>query len=93
MTIISWSLSISSGVAQSDEPPRLRAGTLSGSLRVDGVLDEPAWRTAEVIEQFAQAVLGVATKASIMLHGHITRTGDPASIAEELTAAYLGATH
>ena len=46
-----------------------------------------------IVEQFAQAVLGVATKASIMLHGRITRTGDPASIADELTAAYLGATH
>ncbi len=46
-----------------------------------------------IVEQFAQAVLGVATRASIMLHGRITRTGDPASIAEELTDAYLGATH
>jgi branched-chain amino acid transport system ATP-binding protein len=44
-----------------------------------------------IVEQFAQAVLGIATKASIMLHGRITRTGDPASIAEELAAAYLGA--
>ena len=46
-----------------------------------------------IVEQFAQAVLGIATKASIMLHGRITRTGDPAEIAEELTAAYLGASH
>ena len=46
-----------------------------------------------IVEQFAQAVLGVATKASIMLHGRITRTGAPAEIAEELTAAYLGASH
>jgi branched-chain amino acid transport system ATP-binding protein len=44
-----------------------------------------------IVEQFAQAVLGVATVASIMLHGRITRTGPPAEIAEELTAAYLGA--
>lgn len=43
-----------------------------------------------VVEQFAQAVLGVATVASIMLHGRITRTGKPAGIAEELTEAYLG---
>ncbi len=46
-----------------------------------------------IVEQFAQAVLGIATKASIMLHGRITRTGDPAEIAEELAEAYLGATH
>ena len=46
-----------------------------------------------IVEQFAQAVLGVANIASIMLHGRITRTGAPAAIAEELTAAYLGAAH
>ena len=46
-----------------------------------------------IVEQFAQAVLGVATIASIMLHGRITRTGPPTEIAEELTAAYLGASH
>jgi branched-chain amino acid transport system ATP-binding protein len=45
-----------------------------------------------VVEQFAQAVLGVADIASIMLHGRITRTGPPAEIAEELADAYLGAT-
>ena len=44
-----------------------------------------------IVEQFAQAVLGVASTASIMLHGRIVRTGPPAEIAEELTAAYLGA--
>jgi branched-chain amino acid transport system ATP-binding protein len=45
-----------------------------------------------LVEQFAQAVLGVADIASIMLHGRITRTGPPAEIAEELADAYLGAT-
>jgi branched-chain amino acid transport system ATP-binding protein len=45
-----------------------------------------------VVEQFAQAVLGVADIASIMLHGRITRTGPPAEIAEELADAYLGNT-
>ena|SRR5579864_5048256 len=43
-----------------------------------------------IVEQFAQAILGVSTVASIMLHGRITRTGLPADIAEELAAAYLG---
>jgi branched-chain amino acid transport system ATP-binding protein len=43
-----------------------------------------------IVEQFAQAVLGVSTVASIMLHGRITRTGPPREIAEELAAAYLG---
>jgi branched-chain amino acid transport system ATP-binding protein len=44
-----------------------------------------------IVEQFAQSVLGVAQVASIMLHGKIVRTGAPTEIAEELTAAYLGA--
>jgi branched-chain amino acid transport system ATP-binding protein len=44
-----------------------------------------------IVEQFAQAILGVSTTASIMLHGRIVRTGPPAEIAEELAAAYLGA--
>ena len=43
-----------------------------------------------IVEQFAQAVLGVANKASIMLHGRIVQTGPPAEIAEQLAAAYLG---
>ena len=38
-----------------------------------------------------QAILGVSTLASIMLHGRITRTGSPEEIAGELSAAYLGA--
>jgi branched-chain amino acid transport system ATP-binding protein len=44
-----------------------------------------------IVEQFAQAILGVSTVASIMLHGRITRTGPPAEVADELSAAYLGA--
>jgi branched-chain amino acid transport system ATP-binding protein len=43
-----------------------------------------------VVEQFAQAVLGVADVASIMLHGRIARTGSPTDVAEELAEAYLG---
>ncbi len=43
-----------------------------------------------IIEQFAQAVLGVADSAHIMLHGRIDRSGPPKEIAEILAAAYLG---
>jgi branched-chain amino acid transport system ATP-binding protein len=43
-----------------------------------------------IVEQFAQAVLGVSTIASIMLHGRIAYTGAPQQIAEDLAAAYLG---
>ena len=45
-----------------------------------------------IVEQFAQTVLGVADTAAIMLHGRVTKIGQPAEIAEELTAAYLGMT-
>ena len=43
-----------------------------------------------VAEQFAQAVLPIAQHAAIMLHGQIVRVGDPASIEQELSSAYLG---
>jgi branched-chain amino acid transport system ATP-binding protein len=43
-----------------------------------------------VVEQFAQAVLGVATRAGIMLHGGIDRIGSPAELAAEAASAYLG---
>ncbi len=46
-----------------------------------------------VVEQFAQAVLGVATRAAIMLHGQVERSGDPVEIAAHAAAAYLGETH
>jgi branched-chain amino acid transport system ATP-binding protein len=43
-----------------------------------------------VVEQFARAVLGVADRAAIMVHGTIKTVGAPAALAEELQVAYLG---
>jgi branched-chain amino acid transport system ATP-binding protein len=43
-----------------------------------------------VVEQFAQAVLGIADRAAIMVNGEVTRTGSPAELASELSSAYLG---
>jgi branched-chain amino acid transport system ATP-binding protein len=43
-----------------------------------------------VVEQFARTVLGVADYAALMLHGRVTAIGQPADIAPELEAAYLG---
>jgi branched-chain amino acid transport system ATP-binding protein len=45
-----------------------------------------------IVEQFAHEVLGVATSASIMLHGHIERTGSPTEVNAALASAYLGGT-
>lgn len=44
-----------------------------------------------VVEQFARTVLGIADQAAIMLHGRVTRVGQPAELEEELSTAYLGA--
>jgi branched-chain amino acid transport system ATP-binding protein len=46
-----------------------------------------------VVEQFARTVLGVADFAAIMLHGRVTSVGQPADLEDELSAAYLGASH
>ena len=46
-----------------------------------------------VVEQFARTVLGVADYAAIMLHGRVTSVGQPADLEDELSAAYLGASH
>jgi branched-chain amino acid transport system ATP-binding protein len=43
-----------------------------------------------VVEQFAQAVLGVADQAAVMLHGRVTLSGRPDELRDELHAAYLG---
>jgi branched-chain amino acid transport system ATP-binding protein len=43
-----------------------------------------------IVEQFARTVLGVADYAAIMTHGRISAVGEPADIADELEAAYLG---
>ena len=40
--------------AQEPEPPRLRAGVLTGALAIDGVLDEAAWQSAPVLDTFTQ---------------------------------------
>ena len=44
-----------------------------------------------VVEQSARTVLGVADYAAVMVNGRITAVGQPADLADELSAAYLGA--
>jgi branched-chain amino acid transport system ATP-binding protein len=43
-----------------------------------------------VVEQFAQAVLGIADRAAIMVNGEITHMGTPDELRSELSRAYLG---
>jgi branched-chain amino acid transport system ATP-binding protein len=57
---------------------------LVAQLAADGV-------SILVVEQFARAVLGVADRAAIVLHGRVVTVGTPADIEAELTTAYLGA--
>ena len=44
-----------------------------------------------VVEQFAKTALAIADVAAIMVHGVITRAGHPSELADEVSAAYLGA--
>ncbi len=44
-----------------------------------------------VVEQFAQAVLGVADLAAVLASGRISALGPPAEIEAQLSTAYLGA--
>jgi len=45
-----------------------------------------------LVEQFARVALPIAHYAAIMAQGRIVRVGEPADIADELSAAYLGGT-
>jgi branched-chain amino acid transport system ATP-binding protein len=45
-----------------------------------------------LVEQFAQTALAVADYAAVMAHGQIIHVGEPHDIADEISAAYLGAT-
>jgi hypothetical protein len=42
-------------MAQSSDPPRLRAAPLTESITVDGLLTEPSWATADRADRFLQA--------------------------------------
>ena len=43
-----------------------------------------------VVEQFARTALAIADYAAIMVHGRITRVGQPQDVTDEVSAAYLG---
>ena len=55
-----------------------------GQLAADGI-------AILLVEQFATAAMKVADYAVIMRHGRISAVGEPGDVAEDLTAAYLGA--
>jgi branched-chain amino acid transport system ATP-binding protein len=57
---------------------------LVGQLAAEGI-------SILVVEQFARTALAIADYAAIMLHGRITRVGQPQDITDEVSAAYLGA--
>jgi branched-chain amino acid transport system ATP-binding protein len=43
-----------------------------------------------VVEQFARTVLGVATRAGILINGKIISEGSPNELEDQLSDAYLG---
>jgi ABC-type branched-subunit amino acid transport system ATPase component len=83
--------------ALSSDPAMLLLDELSMGLapRIVAELYEQVGALAEsglsilVVEQFAHEVLGVATRAAVMLHGTIAATGAPEVIAGQLASAYL----
>jgi len=54
-----------------------------GSLAAEGI-------SILVAEQFARAVLPIATSAALMLQGRVVKTDDPHDIENELSTSYLG---
>ena len=68
--LILWAALLAAGVsAQEAERPRLQAGTLSGELKLDGVLDEPAWAAAPAIDGLTMVeprAGGVPTAATVV---------------------------
>jgi branched-chain amino acid transport system ATP-binding protein len=56
---------------------------LVGQLAAEGI-------SILVVEQFARTALAIADYAAIMVHGRITRVGQPEDVTDEVSAAYLG---
>ena len=56
---------------------------LVGQLAAEGI-------SILVVEQFARTALAIADYAAIMVHGRITRVGQPQDVTDEVSAAYLG---
>jgi branched-chain amino acid transport system ATP-binding protein len=56
---------------------------LVGQLAAEGI-------SILVVEQFARTALAIADYAAIMVHGEITRVGQPQDVTDEVSAAYLG---
>ena len=57
---------------------------LVGQLKQEGM-------SIVVVEQFARTALAISDYAAIMVHGRITRVGQPQDITDEVSEAYLGA--
>jgi branched-chain amino acid transport system ATP-binding protein len=56
---------------------------LVGQLAAEGI-------SILVVEQFARTALAIADYAALMVHGRITRVGQPEDVTDEVSAAYLG---
>ena len=64
LNLISMVLCAEAVLAQESVGRVLRAGSLTGQIVVDGALDEPAWRDAEVAGEFTQADPNEGARAS-----------------------------
>ncbi len=83
--------------AQDANPPTLRAGAIASEMRIDGVLDEPAWQAAEATDTFRQTdpeegappsvrtIVRVLAGANALIVG-IVCEDDPASVVSRSVA-------
>ena len=54
--LLSLALVVAAPAIAQEQPPELRVGTLPDELRLDGVLDEPAWQAADAISGLTTTV-------------------------------------
>jgi hypothetical protein len=95
VTKVAFSLSLLTAGAlfgQTSEPPSLEMGRVTGSLRIDGVLDEPDWQTAPEIRDLVmvepvegapptgKTVVRVLAGPSSIVFGFVCEDPDPGGI-------------
>lgn len=89
---LACALNASTSAAQDGPPPTLRVGSLSDGARIDGLLDEPEWRTADSIDALTQTdpaegapatartIVRVLAGAKAIMVGIVCEEPDPSGI-------------
>jgi uncharacterized protein DUF5916 len=92
LSLLSAILAPAAGAAQNATVPTVRAGALPDEIRLDGVLDEPPWLAADVIDRLVQTdpsegapptgktIVRVLAGAKAILIGIVCEDPDPSGI-------------